>query len=111
MLRIKSGRYGARFTETQAICIMTIVVDQVLDEAGVLYEISSGIEGKHDPKSLHYPGHALDFAVRSRMTFLQGDPLRLTISGRLGSDFDVTYNHHKKIFHVEWQMKMPLGRL
>ena len=112
MLRIKAGRYGARLSEIQAICAMMTISDQVLTEAGLEYELTSAIEGKHMPGLLHYPGHALDKTVRrKRLGFTMGERLRAIMSSRLGDDFDVTFNVRKNQFHMEWQMKRPLGRL
>lgn len=112
MLKIKGGRYGARLSDTQAVCAMMIVPDQVLTEAGHEYELTSGIEGEHQTASLHYPGHALDYTVRrKRLGFAAGEQLREAMSSRLGDDFDVTFNPGKNQFHVEWQMKRSLGKL
>jgi len=111
MMRVKSGRYGARLSEIQAICVMLIVVGEVLREFGIDYELSSGLEGEHMVGSLHYPGHALDFAIRMRLTQKLDREARDAIKERLGDDFDVTYNTRKRVIHVEWQMKRPLGKL
>ncbi len=112
MLKIKSGRYGARLSEMQAICAMMTIPDQVLTEAGYEYELTSGIEGQHMTGSLHYPGRAIDKTVRKkRLGFIVGDQLRGIMSSRLGDDFDVTFNARKNQFHIEWQMKRSLGKL
>ncbi|MEE9366971.1 MAG: hypothetical protein V3W44_09815, partial [Dehalococcoidales bacterium] len=110
MLKIKSGRYGARLSEIQAICAMMMVVNEVLKDLGIGYELSSGIEGEHMIKSLHPCGHALDFALRHNINGL-GKAARDAINERLGEDFDVTYNIKKRVIHAEWQMKRPLGKL
>ncbi len=111
MLRLKSGRYGARLSEIQAICAMMIIVDEVLWEMLLDHELSSGIEGEHMIGSLHPPGHALDFALRGEFTHTSARAARDLIKKRLADDFDVLYNSKKRVIHVEWQMKKPLGKL
>lgn len=109
-LRIKDGKYGARLTEIQAIVCMVLVVDQVLTERGIRYELSSGLEGEHMRASLHFVGHANDWKLFNVSKEVGAD-VRQEIGQRLGQDFDVLFDPDKSVIHVEWQPKTPIGRI
>ena len=117
MLRIKGGHYGARLPFFAAIAAMFIIIDQVLTEAGIAYELSGGMEGQHQKGSFHYLGLAFDFAVRSEATQLTMEDCLVKLKDRLADDFDVVLERKKVnnidrfVFHAEFQPKEPFGTL
>jgi len=64
--------------------------------------ITSGCEGTHSAKSLHYKGLALDFRTRN---LTQGEIVEVTDALRadLGDDYDVVFEGDH--FHVEYDPK------
>jgi len=111
MLKVKSGRYGARLGREMAIWAMMTTCKEGLEEAGLKYEISSGLEGEHMRGSFHYKGEACDWAVRSVVVGDKGKIMAAKISLRLGDDFDIIWNVKKKVLHSEWQPKRSFGKL
>lgn len=111
MLRIKKGPFGARLGREMAIFAMMKICQEVLEEAELDFEISSGLEGEHTEGSFHYKGEALDYAVRNAVIGNRGTEAALKADDRLGDDFDVIWNEHKKILHAEWQPKTSFGKL
>lgn len=111
MLRIKKGKYAARLAEIMAIWAMMDCCKDAIEDAGLEYEISSGIEGDHMVGSLHYIGHACDWAIRSLVVGNQGSKLALRCNDHLGDDYDILWNDEKKVLHSEWQPKHSYGKL
>lgn len=91
-------------------CLMS-VMKEVIEEAGFVYEISSGLEGEHMIASLHYIGDAVDWAIRSPVYGNQGQTLADRCNSYLNEDFDVIWNPEKKVLHGEWQPKTSFGKL
>ena len=67
----------------------SIIVEYIFENFGVPCIITSGNDGKHSAKSLHYSGLALDF--RTHYEELDGRELELrdTVAAALGKDYDV----------------------
>jgi len=58
--------------------------------------ITSGVEGKHGPNSLHYKGHALDLGTRDYQEQLQvmiRDELREALGGQFDVVLEATHLH------------------
>jgi len=95
----------AKLDRVSAIAVLFCVVDRAYHSKNHDPVITSGVDGKHSPTSLHYAGAAWDFGVHGisedDRAAIAGD-----INTRLGTDFDVIYegagtpNAH---IHVEWQ--------
>jgi len=123
MLKIKKGRYGTRLDPVTAKVVAFMIVDQAMEKEGLVYEVSSGLEGEHMPGSLHYIGNAWDWTVRSWVSItIERGSLSGTIGARLkrmvadvrnrvGDDFDVVWKPTKKRLHLEFQPKKSFGRL
>lgn len=111
MLKIKDGPYGARLSPVAAIVAMFIVVDQAMNELGLTYELTSGLEGEHMPGSLHYVGMAHDWTVRTSSPYPHSreNELHTLVTLNLGQDFDVVWKADKRRLHVEYQPKTSLG--
>ena len=111
MIRIKKGSYGARLAEMMAIWAMMDCCKDAIEEMGLDYEVSSGLEGEHMIGSLHFIGHACDWAIRSQIFGSQGQTLADRCNDHLGDDFDILWNQEKKVLHSEWQPKHSYGKL
>lgn len=61
--------------------------------------ITSGIDGTHSHKSLHYLGRALDLRT-FHLTEAQRVEIMDDLKGRLGPDYDVLFEQDH--FHVEY---------
>lgn len=75
------------------------VIFEVFRSFGVTPVITSGVDGRHMPESLHYKGLAFDFRTRH---VPQGDLAALTahLSDALGGNFDVVLESDH--VHVEF---------
>ncbi len=112
MIRVKGGPYGARLHGlTTPMLVAVIVVDQCMEEYGLEYEISGGLEGEHMPGSLHFSGNALDWTVRNRSPSQSIEDMSLRVKDNLGDDFDVILKFKEMRLHVEFQPKLSYGRL
>lgn len=76
-----------------------IVVDDAYAARGLECVVTSGSEGRHMPKSLHYSGNALDFRILNVPPGMR-DSLFSDIRSRLGVQFDVVVE--KDHLHVEF---------
>ena len=63
--------------------------------------ITSGVEGKHGPNSLHYKGQALDLGTRDYQEQLQV-MIRDELREALGEQFDVVLESDH--IHLEWDV-------
>jgi hypothetical protein len=79
-----------------------IEVAKVYERFGVVCVMTSGVEGKHSAKSLHYQGLAADFRTR-HVPNDQRAALRQAVSDALGPDFDVILE--RTHLHVEYDPK------
>ena len=79
-----------------------LVVNDILEDHQFEFVITSMLDGKHKPGSLHYEGAAFDFRSR-HMTMYMKQLIATEIRDKLGPDFDVIveYTH----FHVEVDAK------
>jgi hypothetical protein len=82
-----------------AMARAAIVVARMYRQRGFTAIITSGVDGTHSAKSLHYQGLALDFRTRT-VPVAARQPLRDAIADALGSDFDVVLE--KDHLHVEF---------
>lgn len=64
--------------------------------------ITSGTDGQHIPKSLHYKGKALDFRT-FHVPVTQREKIRKSVKQRLGADYDVILE--KDHLHIELDPK------
>lgn len=71
-------------------------LDKLWIAHGLTLVVTSGMDGKHMPGSLHYQGLAADIRF----------PLRDEIKAALGPDWDVVWE--KDHVHVEYDPKQPL---
>lgn len=74
-------------------------VAAIFHEAGYSCVITSGSDGEHSAKSLHYHGRALDFRTRHIPKHERPGIVDL-IRGALGREYDVIF--HATHIHVEW---------
>jgi hypothetical protein len=92
-----------RLGESAAIWFLLTTVDAVfIDETGAEAVITSGKDGVHSEKSLHYSGKAFDFRTRH----VEDDELLKVVKAlkaQLGPDFDVVLEIDH--LHVEWDPK------
>lgn len=107
MLKIKSGPGAARIHSLQPPMILAaIIAERIFDKYGYDAVITSGIDGKHMPGSLHYVGFAFD--LRSNIIPKdQQEPVRADLKSCLGDDYDVVVEGDH--YHVEFQPKKPYG--
>lgn len=78
-----------------------IIVSHVYADHGLECIITSGSDGTHMHKSLHYTGLALDFRVRD-CPEIERPALVQDLRRALGDEFDVVWKHGKTHIHVEW---------
>jgi uncharacterized protein YcbK (DUF882 family) len=74
-------------------------VEDVYGRYGHELTITSGTDGQHSPKSLHYKGLALDFRTRN-VPQTQLPKIEREIKQALGNDYDVVFEGDH--FHVEY---------
>jgi hypothetical protein len=67
---------------------LAVVVAEVYAEFGMQCVITSGTDGKHGPKSLHYVGRALDFRTRHLAAGV-ANQIASRCRERLGDGFDI----------------------
>ena len=85
---------------TPAMSLGAVIVAGVYYSMGLVCEITSGRDGKHKVRSLHYSGNALDFRTRTVPAQLQ-EELVGKIRRALGQDFQVVLEPTH--LHVEYQ--------
>lgn len=115
MLRIKKGRWGARVDPVTARTLFFLILKEVMDKYQVkIYEVSGGLEGEHDPGSLHFVGLAWDISIRSPGPVIvdRWDRMFKELKFNLGDDFDVvSYYPGSLRLHGEFQPKRSFGKL
>ena len=65
-------------------------------------------DGEHQAKSLHYIGHAFDFAIVN-ISLDEVSEIKADLEEALGVEFDVVPNTPRKIIHVEFQPERGLN--
>jgi hypothetical protein len=80
-----------------------VKVEDIYDRYGHELTITSGTDGQHSAKSLHYKGLALDFRTRN-VPATQLPKIEREIKQALGPDFDVVFEGDH--FHVEFDPKV-----
>ena len=96
MIHVKAG------VELPPMTKLLIVVEDVYEAYGYPAIITSGTEGKHGTKSLHYEGKALDFRTRF-LRPIEKQAIADDIANRLGKDYDVVLE--RTHLHVEYDPK------
>jgi uncharacterized protein YcbK (DUF882 family) len=96
-MRLKEGAtlHGVQWQMFDA----ALKVEDVYGRYGHELTITSGTDGKHSPKSLHYKGLALDFRTRN-VPQTQLPKIEREIKQALGNDYDVVFEGDH--FHVEY---------
>ncbi len=85
------------------IIIALIICDGIYAGMGYELVVTSGTEGKHRPRSLHYVGFAVDIRIRD-FNFPEEEAAAFNyILLALGAEFDVIL--HKRHIHIEFQPK------
>lgn len=98
---------GARVAPEQVAALVFVVVYSVFNDYGHNAVLTSGLDGEHSPKSLHYKGLAWDF----RGKHLSDDTRPQVIADlreALGPDFDVVESNHGAI-HIEFDPENPMN--
>lgn len=99
-MKVKSG---VKLTGLQPELIIGLIVcKSVYDKFGFELVITSGLEGNHSRKSLHYTGQAVDLRTRSMSKSTQ-ERVIYEIRKRLTEDFDVVLEATH--IHIEYQPK------
>lgn len=75
---------------------------QIYHKHGSVARITSGLEGKHSYKSLHYVGYALDYGIRG-LAETSVKTIYKEIANALGDQYDVILEDDH--IHVEFQPK------
>jgi hypothetical protein len=107
---IKSGPYGARLGPGPGVTMIFIAISELGNEFDLHIEITSGREGKHMRGSIHLVDMAFDYkfySVSANKLIEYGALLK----DRLGDDYDISVTTSKRIIHIEYQPKDPLGKL
>lgn len=101
-LALKAEPKGARIRGLRPeILLAAVIADGVWRDVGLdLCVITSGVDGRHSPQSLHYAGAAIDLRTRD-LAPQQIEDIARTLRGRLGVDFDVVVESDH--LHVEYQ--------
>jgi len=83
------------------MAIAHAIVRDVYRNAGHKCRLTSGGEGEHSPKSLHYRGLALDFGIL-HVPRRERQAVADALATALADEFDVVYRDGKNHIHVEW---------
>jgi uncharacterized protein YcbK (DUF882 family) len=99
-MKLKSGASlkGVQWEMFEA----AIKVEAAFNAYGHECTITSGSDGQHMPRSLHYKGLAMDFRIRD-VPVSQRYKIVKSAKSRLGTDFDVVLE--KDHLHVELDPK------
>ena len=84
------------------MCAALIVAKEVIEGLECEFVITSGKDGMHMKRSLHYKGLAFDFRSRHMLRNTKQQCIR-EIKRRLGDDFDVVQEPDH--IHIEWDEK------
>ena len=68
--------------------------------------ITSWMDGRHSPTSLHYRGDAIDIRTRDLPAAISAENLGARIRERLTIDYDVIVEDTH--IHIEWQPRLRL---
>lgn len=99
--------HGVRVFGIQPEMVLAaMVVTRIYARQGIVAIMTSGIEGRHMSKSLHYVGYANDWAANE---LINPETVAREIDKDLGIDYDVIYSPSKKIIHIEFQPKQHYG--
>lgn len=105
-MRIKNG---VRFHSLDvAMCIATVLINDVYREHGCECVITSGVDGVHHFNSLHPSGGALDFSTHTIPANLL-EMVLASVRSRLGIAYDVILEDRAKPnehLHVEYDPKV-----
>ncbi len=85
--------------------LAVMVAQKVFDEHGYDFEYTSGLEGRHSRKSLHYAGSAFDCAIKHIGDLDLAERIADEIRVRLTDEFDVVFKPDH--IHIEFQPKRP----
>lgn len=96
-MRLKDNSVKVAGLKTEAL-LAAFIADQVYDDFGLDFVITSVCDGKHSDTSLHYVGYAFDCRIYQS---IDNDKIVKEIKRRLNIDYDVILegNH----IHVEFQ--------
>ena len=97
MIRMKRG--VVLFGEHPSLFEMILAVRVAYAKHGKEVVITSGIDGTHSVKSLHYKGRALDFRTR-HLTDGERVEVMADLRAALGDDYDVVFEGDH--FHIEY---------
>ncbi len=86
------------------LVLALFMCEQVYRAADTELVITSVIDGKHSPGSLHYAGSAVDLRINN-LPSGQAEKIRDQIAERLGKDFDAVLESNH--IHLEFQPKQP----
>lgn len=108
-MKIKRGRYSASIAGIKPEAVLGIIVCMtVFQELHHSFQLSSGIEGPHRDRRLHFVGLSFDISSGSILPQAQRTITCLLIE-RLGDEFDVV--REKDHWHIEFQPKrQPAAR-
>lgn len=97
MIRLKHG-VDLRGIQPEMLFALQ-VVHTVYEENNVVLVVTSALDGKHKPDSLHYSGYALDFRTR-HMPLEVRTLIAVHIAVALGKQYDVVLEDTH--LHVEF---------
>ncbi len=98
MMRLKGG---VRITGIRPeLMVGMMAAQKVYDGLGYDLVVTSAVDGKHSPTSLHYSGCAIDLRTR-HMAVNVAIQARDKIAAALPDDFDVILEPSH--IHLEWQ--------
>lgn len=104
MISLKSGSNGARIGSENAAAFFFVCAYAVFHKYDLECVITAGIDGKHQPGSLHYKGFAWDIRTFN-IPKDKLEEIRLLLKTKLGDDYDVVVEGDH--MHCEFDPKSP----
>lgn len=77
-----------------------IICESCFRKAGYEFVVTSGVEGRHSPNSLHYFGRAIDCRINHILSDRDVELIADTIRRRLGETYDVVLEADH--LHIEY---------
>lgn len=102
-MRLKDDSVSLGGLQPQMVIALMVAALSFL-EIGKELVITSGSDGEHSHKSLHYSGNAVDLRIR-HLTAKEAEAIAQTIQERLNKHFDVVLEPTH--LHIEYQPKRP----
>ena len=105
---IKRGERGASIAGARPEVAIAMTITMLLFYSmGLIWKLSSCVEGRHGRNSLHFVGLAFDISTNDIDPSIH-DSITSTLRTALGDEFDVVYEGHKNHWHIEFQPEQRL---